>query len=262
MVFFFARTWGILLRKASKCSEKKFVVSFRPSTHRPETTEWLGTRKYSFNYLPTSDKLLLRLRIGKNMHESGEDVTLDTRQCPQVTINDDMPDQADSDSQLPLFLLALLPPKECNSYDTHLVRWDPKTNLFAFFAVTAKKVSLKRRPYDLRKVERVALVAQVHILNWYVSSFMFYCLCAGVASACSTRRGRGMGANKTAREDFKTATCKAREAGKISQVPAAQAQPNARSESRARTIRSKIFFLFFFFCMIEALYIRRRRLSA
>ena len=151
MVFFFARTWGILLRKASKCSEKKFVVSFRPSTHRPETAEWLGTRKYSFNYLPTSDKLLLRLRIGKNMHESGEDVTLDTRQCPQVNINADMPDQAD-DSNLPLFLLALLPPKEslCNSYDTHLVRWDPKTNLFTFFAVTAKKVSLKRRPYDLR----------------------------------------------------------------------------------------------------------------
>ena len=64
-----------------------------------------------------------------------------------------MPDQADSDSHLPLFLLALLPPKEssCNSYDTHLVRWDPRTNLCAFFAVTAKKVSFEAAPLRLAK---------------------------------------------------------------------------------------------------------------
>lgn len=141
-------------------------VSSAMCAHRIGEKPWEGTRKYRYLRHPRSQKLLLRLRVCKSVHDSGQGVDLDTTLFPQVTINEEIPGQQ---SGLPLFLLALIPPKAspANSYDTHLAQYDPKNRGFFFLAVIAKKVSLKQRPCDYRKYERSSIIAKV----LYISSF-------------------------------------------------------------------------------------------
>ena len=72
--------------------------------NRDGDPHWEGSRKYAFVRHPSSSKLLVRLRVGKLAHESGEDVELNTELCPQVTITEEIPS-----ADFPLFLITLLP---------------------------------------------------------------------------------------------------------------------------------------------------------
>ena len=137
--------------------------------NRDGDPHWEGSRKYAFVRHPSSSKLLVRRRVGKLAHESGEDVELNTELCPQVTITEEIPS-----ADFPLFLITLLPPKATSSksYDTHLAQFDPQKHSFLFFAVAAKKVSLKQRPYFFRIYERRSLVEKVQFFSQVAASFI------------------------------------------------------------------------------------------